>query len=83
MLGLAQKITTFLSPLPQRMHVLRQKIEEIGLKRKKLIAPSRTRWFERIEHKTANVNGDFYSLTSDAILVLLNFRVHYFTGRDI
>ena len=48
MLGLAQKITTFFSPSPQRMHVLRQKIEEIGLKRKKLIAPSTTRWVERI-----------------------------------
>ena len=78
MLGLAQKITTFLSPSPQRMHVLRQKIEEIGLKRKKLIAPSTTRWFERIEHKTANVNGDFYSLTSDAFLVLLNLSSSLF-----
>ena len=48
MLGVAQKITTFFSPSPQRMDILRQKIDEIGLKQKKLIAPSTTRWVERI-----------------------------------
>ena len=48
MLGVAQKITTFFSSSPQRMDILRQKIDEIGLKRKKLIAPSTTRWVERI-----------------------------------
>ena len=48
MLGVAQKITSFFSPAPQRMQLLKTKIAEIGLKRQKLIAPSTTRWVEQI-----------------------------------
>ncbi len=40
MLGVAQKITSFFRPSPQRMHLLKKKIAEIGLKRQKLTAPS-------------------------------------------
>ena len=40
MLGVSQKITTFFSPMPQRMDILRQMINVIGLKQNKLIALS-------------------------------------------
>ncbi|XP_046863535.1 52 kDa repressor of the inhibitor of the protein kinase-like [Xenia sp. Carnegie-2017] len=48
MLGHAQKIFSFFSPSPLRMQCLRQNMEKSGLRRKKLGAPSTTRWVERI-----------------------------------
>ena len=48
MLAVAQKITNFYTPSPQRMLLLKKKIAEIGLKRQKLAAPSMTRWVQWI-----------------------------------
>ena len=47
MLGRAQRIANFFRP-PQRAQLLKKKIAEIGLKRRKLVSPSTTRWVERI-----------------------------------
>ena len=43
MLVRAQKIANFFRPSPQRAQLLKKKIAEIGLKRRKLVSPSTTR----------------------------------------
>ena len=48
MLGQAKKIASFFSSSPKRGQYLSTKMEEYGLKSKKLAAPSTTRWVERI-----------------------------------
>ena len=48
MLGQAKKIASFFSSSPKRGQYLSAKMEEYGLRSKKLAAPSTTRWVERI-----------------------------------
>ena len=48
MLGQAKKIARFFSSSPKPGQYLSTKIEEYGLRTKKLAAPSTTRWVERI-----------------------------------
>ena len=46
MLGIAQKLSSFLSPSSIRTQFLKKKMAEFGLKRRKLKSPSTTRWVE-------------------------------------